>query len=63
MKGFPPWLSTAFAWLHAQAAAVRGTIGDVISNRPAPARNVIAYTLVLIALAVVIPRAVKAVSK
>jgi hypothetical protein len=50
-------------WLHAQANIAASVVGAIISNRPAPARQVVIYTIVLIALAFVVPKIVKAVGK
>ena len=50
-------------WLHTQADAATQVIGAVISNQPAPAREVVIYVFVIIALAVIIPKIVKLVSK
>jgi hypothetical protein len=36
------------AWVHAQDVAMIGTIRDVATNQPAPARQVLVYTLVII---------------
>lgn len=47
------------AWLNAQAHI----ISAIITNRPAPARQVLVCTLVLIALAYLVPKIVKLVSK
>ena len=51
------------AWLGTQAHIAQSVVGAIISNRPAPARQVVIYTVVLIALAVIIPKVVKLVSK
>lgn len=42
---------TFLAWLHAQAQAVFSTIAAVAANQPAPARQVLVYTLVPIVIA------------
>jgi hypothetical protein len=49
--------------LLAQANAALSVVSAVASNKPAPARQVVIYTLVLIALAFVVPKIVKLVSK
>ena len=57
-------LSTVLTWLKTQAGELFATIGNVASNRPEPARQVIIDVVILAALvALVIPRIVKAVSK
>jgi hypothetical protein len=50
-------------WLAAQAHVMTTVLGAVISDQPAPARQVVIYTAVLAALAYVVPKIVKAVSK
>lgn len=49
--------------LKAQANAVFATIGNVASDKPEPARQVVIYVIVLAVLAYVIPKIVKLVSK
>ena len=56
-------VQTALAWLHAQAATMFATLSAVASNRPEPARQVIVYVLVLVVLAVGIPKLVKVFKK
>lgn len=51
------------AWLNGQAHVAWSVLAAVISNQPAPARQVVIYTLVLIVLAFLVPKIVKAVSK
>lgn len=51
------------AWLQAQAHTAFPVLGAIISNQPAPARQVVIYTVVLVVLAVAIPKIVKLVSK
>ena len=51
------------AWLHAQAAVLFATLGNVAANRPEPARQVVVYVLALIVLAVGIPKLVKILKK
>ena len=51
------------AWLSAQVNVAFSVVGAVASNKPAPARQVVIYTLVLIALAFIVPKIVKLVSK
>ena len=52
MNGTPSWLHTAGSVINA-----------IITDRPAPARQVFIYTLVLIALAYLAPKIAKLVSK
>ena len=52
-----------FAWLHTQAQVALSVLSAIISNQPAPARQVVIYTLALAALVFVIPKIVKLVSK
>ena len=56
-------LQAALAWLHAQAATMIATLGDVAANRLAPARQVWIYTLVLVGLGWAIPKLVKIFKK
>ena len=56
-------LQTALALLHAQAATMIATLGNIAGNRPEPARQVIVYVLTLVVLAVGIPRLVKIFKK
>ena len=51
------------AWLDAQAHVAWSVLAAVVSNQPAPARQVVIYTLVLIALAFLVPKIIKLVSK
>jgi hypothetical protein len=50
-------------WLGTQAHIAMSVIGAVISNRPAPARQVLIYTVALVALAIGIPKIAKLISK
>ena len=59
MNGFLATVQQAADVLHAQAVALWGMIAAIAANRPEPARNVIVYTLVLIALLAVTPRIIK----
>lgn len=52
MNGFSAFLQQAVSVLSA-----------IVANRPAPARQVVIYTVVLAVLAVAIPKIVKLVSK
>jgi hypothetical protein len=56
MNGIPHWLGT-------QAHVAWSVLAAIVSNQPAPARQVVIYTLVLIALAFVVPKIIKAVTK
>ena len=56
-------LNAVLAWLQAQASAIFATIGNVVSDRPEPARQVVVYVAVLAVLVFVIPRIIKLVSK
>ena len=51
------------AWLDAQAHVAWSVLSAIISNQPAPARQVVIYILALAALAFVIPKIIKLVSK
>ena len=44
----PGSLQNALAWLHAQAADLLATIGNIAANRAEPARQVVTDTLVTI---------------
>ena len=49
--------------LSTQAHVAWSVLAAIVSNQPAPARQVVIYTLVLIALAFIVPKIVKLVSK
>ena len=51
------------SWLYAQVHIAGSVIGAVATNQPAPARQVVIYTLALAALAFVIPKLFKLISK
>ena len=51
------------AWLNTQAHIAWTVIAAVVGNQPAPARQVLVYTAVLVVLVVSIPKIVKLVSK
>ena len=51
------------AWLDTQLHVAMSVLAAIVSNKPAPARQVVIYTLVLIALAFIVPKIVKLVSK
>ena len=51
------------AWLNAQAHVALSVLAAIISNQPAPARQVVIYTLALAALAFAVPKIIKLVSK
>ena len=63
MNGILDQLQQVFDLVRTQAAALWNTGSAIIANRPEPARTVVIYTLVLIALAFVVPKIVKLVSK
>lgn len=56
-------MNGALDWLAAQAHVMLGVVGAVISDRPAPARQVVIYTAVLAVLLYVIPKIVKQIGK
>ncbi len=56
-------MSGISAWLVAQVNVAGSVVSAVASNRPAPARQVVIYTLSLIALMFVVPKIIKLVSK
>ena len=56
-------MNAVLAWLGAQAHIAGSVVAAVASNKPAPARQVVIYAIALIALAFVIPKIVKLVSK
>lgn len=56
-------MNAVLIWLGAQANAALSIVGAVASNKPAPARQVLIYTIALAALAVVVPKIIKIVSK
>jgi hypothetical protein len=49
------------AWLDTQAHVAWSVLAAIVSNQPAPARQAVIYTLVLIALAFLVPKIVKLV--
>ena len=51
------------AWLTAQAHVAWSVLAAIAANQPAPARQVVIYTLVLAALIFIIPKIIKAVTK
>jgi hypothetical protein len=51
------------AWLDAQAHVALSVLSAIISNQPAPARQVVIYTLVLAVLVFLVPKLIKLVSK
>jgi hypothetical protein len=55
--------SAILGWLGAQAHVAGTVLAAIISNRPAPARQVVIYTVALAVVATVIPKIVKLVSK
>jgi hypothetical protein len=50
-------------WLGAQFAAMARTVGSLINNGTEPARQTVIYLMVIIALAYLATKIVKAVSK
>ena len=56
-------MTGVFAWLDIQAHVAWSVLAAIVSNQPAPARQVVIYTLVLIALAFIVPKIIKLVSK
>jgi hypothetical protein len=56
-------MSDALAWLHAQGVAMVATVGDVWTNHPEPARQVIGSAAMIIALIWAALKIVKKVSK
>ena len=56
-------LSAILAWLQAQAGALFATVGNVASNRPEPARQVVIDVVILGALVFFSPKLIKLVSK
>jgi len=53
----------ALAWLHAQAQTILGLARAVIANRPVPARQLLAYTFIVIGLAWAVPKLIKILKK
>ena len=51
------------AWLNVQAHSAMSVYLAVAANQPAPARQVLVYTGVLIALVFVVPKIIKLASK
>jgi hypothetical protein len=51
------------AWLDAQAHVALSVLSAIISNQPAPARQVDIYTLVLAVIAFAVPKIVKLIVK
>ena len=55
-------MTGVLAWLAAQAHVMASVLGAVMTDRPAPARQVVIYTVVLAALLYVIPKIAKLIS-
>lgn len=51
-------LHEALAWIGDHASALKSTVAAVVANQPEPARNVLAYTGVLLVLAWVLAKLV-----
>lgn len=51
------------AWLHAQVSALLANLGDMVANRPEPARSTVIYTLVTVLVVWVIIKIAKKVGK
>jgi hypothetical protein len=65
MSGAPGQAATAMAslqgvlaWIEGHASALKSTVAAVVANQPAPARDVLAYTGVLLVLAWVLAKLV-----
>ncbi len=63
MSGAPSQPATAMAsmqgvmaWIGGHASALKSTVAAVVANQPEPARNVLAYTGVLLVLAWVLAK-------
>ena len=56
-------MTGTLAWLGTQAHIAGTVLAALITDKSAPARQVLIYTVVLIALAFTVPRIVKLVSK
>ena len=56
-------VQSALVWLHAQAQTVLGLVSAIIANRPAPARQLLTYTFIVIGLAWAVPKLVKILKK
>ena len=54
---------TGLAWLGVQAKIAGTVLAALIANRSAPARQVLIYAVVLVALAFITPKIIKVVSK
>lgn len=63
MTGFLAFLHQAGAWLAGQARTAWDVLAAVTSNHSAPARQVAVYTLVVLALVFVAPKALKKIGK
>jgi hypothetical protein len=63
MTGFLALLQQVFDVARTQGAALWNVLSAIASNKPEPARNVIVYTLALVALLFLVPKIVKLVSK
>lgn len=50
-------------WLVAQAHVMASVVGAVISDQPAPARQVVIYMAVLVTLLMFVPKALKKFGK
>lgn len=63
MTGFLAFLQQAGTWLAGQVRQAWDVLAAVAANHSAPARQVATYTLVLLALVFIAPKALKKLGK
>ena len=63
MNGFLALMQQFAQWTGTQATALWNVVSAVAANRPAPARQVVIYTLALAVLLAFAPKIIKKVTK
>jgi hypothetical protein len=63
VNGFLALLQQVFDVARTQAAALWNVLSAIAANKPEPARNVVVYTVVLVVLAIAVPKIIKLIGK
>ncbi len=63
MNGFLAFVQQALDIVRTQAAALWNVLSAIAANKPAPARTVVVYTLVLAGLLFLVPKIIKLIGK
>jgi len=63
VNGVLAFAQQAFTWLATQATALWNVVSAIAANKPAPARQVVVYTLALAVLLAFAPKIIKKVTK